>query len=76
MPDDDIVELKCRFCGGRLNPETRDLPNRKIAFRFYQCESCNMPNAVGAFPSAAQQMRMASLHRFSHAYGRIRQCRN
>jgi hypothetical protein len=46
MADDEIMELKCRFCGGPLHPDEQKDPKRGKHFRFYRCESCNMPNVI------------------------------
>jgi hypothetical protein len=46
MRDDEIGELKCRFCGGPLRPDEQKAPRRDVPFRFYRCEKCDMPNVT------------------------------
>ena len=46
MDGDEIVELKCKFCGGRLLPDEEKRPSRGRGFRFFRCEKCDMPNVL------------------------------
>jgi hypothetical protein len=44
---DNIQELRCRFCGGRLErEEDRVQPKGQIGYAFYRCNDCNMGNVV------------------------------
>jgi hypothetical protein len=46
MSDDELVELKCKFCGGQLRPDEQKPPKRNVPFRFFRCEKCDMPNVT------------------------------
>jgi hypothetical protein len=49
--DNTATELKCKYCGGKLSPDT---PLREIQadkrFDFYRCDACHMPNVVESRP--------------------------
>jgi hypothetical protein len=54
MDGDEIVELTCKFCGGRLLPDEQKRPARGVPFRFFRCETCDMPNVM---PDPAEKKR-------------------
>lgn len=56
MDDDELVELRCRFCGGQLKPDTPAAPHRQVTpFRFFRCSDCDMPNVLSAPPADAKR---------------------
>jgi hypothetical protein len=58
MDGDEIVELKCKFCGGRLVPDEPQRPARDhLGFKFFRCEKCQMPNVLTSSDIAKQQQR-------------------
>jgi hypothetical protein len=46
MSDDELVELRCKFCDGLLRLEKPREVKRPVPFRFYRCSVCGMPNVL------------------------------